>query len=712
MLFCHCITNTIQLDNVMSIFRNTFTPEVQEQLKARQDAAQRKNPNDIIYMNSRNSWIKMTSSVDVKGDGGALAKQYILQGGVLNNKKLREGVGNQANTYSNISPSGNPHQRGLRPMPGITSMDIKSGTAYGSLRTVTVNFVCHDIKQLEDLELLYMRPGYTVLIEWGWAPYLKTDPTTKTPPQPESNIEFYDGLFSKNTNRNKVFSDLFKLSRKQSGNYDAMLGYVKNYNWTARMDGGYDCTTTVISIGEILESLRINWIPFNIKDIADRNGLLNSSPSSVNIPASAQGPSVASGASAALIAGGNIAYNPPLFNTPPSNSYTGIAKNSSLDANKIKENYSKNILAGLCYELYSNFSTQKLYTLFSMVLKNTNPDPNTINTGGVQVYITLGDFVDLLNKYVILAINKDNKTESTPIIEVSVKPNQYYTGNLSLEEQDSLLCLAHPLQASIDPTVCLITSPLWAGGIDFSGISDGANNGSSYTPAATEIFNKLQVSDFNRDDSKIAINLLTSNINSSNDAKEFVRAFYKIAKQSNNQYTTKDVLTILSQTKKYTTDILTPDADGNPNPIYETLFSIETYNAVRDEEAKKISDDEKAAKNETTSFQVEYLKDLDKTKKSFQYKNNELGKISNIFLNLNRLYQLSISPELQDQKTQEIKLYQYLKQVLKEVQDSIGGINSFDIHVDPVDSVARIIDVNYIDTNKRKYLIKRIVFKR
>ena len=25
MLFCHCIINTIQLDNVMSIFRNTFT---------------------------------------------------------------------------------------------------------------------------------------------------------------------------------------------------------------------------------------------------------------------------------------------------------------------------------------------------------------------------------------------------------------------------------------------------------------------------------------------------------------------------------------------------------------------------------------------------------------------------------------------------------------------------------------------------------------
>ena len=65
------------------------------------------------------------------------------------------------------------------------------------------------------------------------------------------------------------------------------------------------------------------------------------------------------------------------------------------------------------------------------------------------------------------------------------------------------------------------------------------------------------------------------------------------------------------------------------------------------------------------------------------------------------LYRLSINPDLQDQKTQELKLYQYLKQVLKEVQDSIGGVNNFDIHVDPIDSVARIIDLNYIDATDR-----------
>ena len=65
MRFCHCITNTIQLDNVMSIFRNTFTAEVQNQLDKRQKALQKRSANDIIYLNSRNSWVRMTSGVNV-----------------------------------------------------------------------------------------------------------------------------------------------------------------------------------------------------------------------------------------------------------------------------------------------------------------------------------------------------------------------------------------------------------------------------------------------------------------------------------------------------------------------------------------------------------------------------------------------------------------------------------------------------------------------
>ena len=61
---------------------------------------------------------------------------------------------------------------GAVPMPGITSVNIRTKSAYGSLREAKVKFVCHNRKQLEALELLYMRPGIPILLEWGWTTYI------------------------------------------------------------------------------------------------------------------------------------------------------------------------------------------------------------------------------------------------------------------------------------------------------------------------------------------------------------------------------------------------------------------------------------------------------------------------------------------------------------------------------------------------------------
>ena len=216
----------------MSIFRNTLQPSVQAQLNARQKSLSSRTSDAIIQANTRNSWVRMTSAVNVNGDGGKLANQYVMFGGTLNNKQLRSGVGDQSHAYSTTSPSGtsynSPNIRagaaGLKPMPGITSIDIKSKSAYGSLREVTINFVCHNLQQLEDLELLYMRPGYTALIEGGWAPYLNKNGKIET------NIEFYDDVLKGGKERDEIFSDLYKLSVKKEHNYDALYGYIKNYN--------------------------------------------------------------------------------------------------------------------------------------------------------------------------------------------------------------------------------------------------------------------------------------------------------------------------------------------------------------------------------------------------------------------------------------------------------------------------------------------------
>ncbi len=61
-----------------------------------------------------------------------------------------------------------------------------------------------------------MRPGYIVLVEWGWLPYLnnKGELVTGLP-------SFYDILNKGVTDRTLIFKELYDKSTASGGNYDA-----------------------------------------------------------------------------------------------------------------------------------------------------------------------------------------------------------------------------------------------------------------------------------------------------------------------------------------------------------------------------------------------------------------------------------------------------------------------------------------------------------
>jgi GH24 family phage-related lysozyme (muramidase) len=682
----------------MSIFRNTFTKTVKDQLRTRQNALKTRSPQAIIQLNSRNSWIRMTSGVNVNGTN-TLAKQYVMLGGVLNqDKSLRAGVGDSTKAYSTTSPSGTSYNTafkagtaGIKPMPGITAIDIKSKSAYGSLREVTVQFICHNLQQLEDLELLYMRPGYTALVEWGWVPFL--DNTG----QPQNNINFYDGVLNGvasngKADRDQIFLDLFQRSKDHSGNYDALYGYVKNYNWTARMDGGYDCTATIISIGEIMESLKVGWTPLDISSIVSDGGLLNTTPTT---------PSDSSPISQ-YVAASKTDFN----------NVSNVLRRGQVTADLFFKNdplaqaYSKSILAGLCYELYITCQRQVTgttlrpisvggYNLIACPNFPMNSDEGGIAIGNVQAYITLNDFISILNKYVLLAGGPDQNS-GKPFISLSTYSNSYDD-----IKSEPLYCLAHKLQVSVDPTVCLITNPLWAGGVDTSDLNAGANNGSPtiYDAAARDIYNQLEkIGTGNEDPIGAAllkyIGYKQPNY-SPNNAKEFVRAFAKYAKSIQPTISNGGISNKLRALQRgNNVNLETSDA------TYKVLFSEQTVTDVVNEDREKAAVAERLAQGNTSGFGVQYLKDLGVAGKIFAVDyEKEVGEIGNIYLNLDFLYRVATNPNTQT--NQELKLYKYLKTILSEVQESIGGVNNFDIHVDPVDSVARIIDINYVDTIAR-----------
>ena len=805
----------------MSIFRDTFKSEISASLAVRQQAMARDTTDKIRYLNSRNSWIRMTSAVNIYNGPipasqenidnpsnytNSLAKQYVLLGGtLLNNDKLRSGVGDRTKAYSAVSPSGKTNRLGIRPMPGITSIDVKSLSAYGSLREVIVNFQCWDIKQLEDLELLYMRPGYTVLVEWGWLPYLDNNGQLAT-----SIPQFYDILNKSNTKRSDIFDALHKKCLALGGNYDAMYGYIKNYQWSARQDGGYDCQATVISTGEVIESLKVNYVR---ADLANYNLYVSES-----VP--------------------SFGFLQDVFTD----------QGTFSDISTLAGHYEKNVVAGVWAELFlklyngaipdpniissdSIFQTSKFPGLISSD-SNLTISPGT----SVQIYITLDKVCDILNDYVIARSTGESTGSSEPLVKLSTKLGQTTHGST-----DSLLCLAHPLQVSVDPSACLIKSPLWYNDIIPQVQSQSAGISASLSALIDEIYNELKAASnpsrggtdenqFITAIGKISNETILANLNaklqtnpidSEGDRKslqelisaefiggtsddlyitrtisnpqpkttyggEFGTQTYRIVDRqpsgsfsplqqipkqlafnkiqhifptedaSNLIYLYKmiqisknvfDIEVKLSNSVKGTNSTLTQRLDasrvsglnsnidtdsrqasdfilkvleGKATPDYEDtsiLNTIEKYTFTTDWKISDITIKPKSATSSGASTAtiilninnaVASIKELELLPRDFFYGDanglDELAVIENIYVNLNYLYRQAVNTNLEAQDSKEkneINLYSYVKSIMNGIQSSIGNINSFEIHVDPIDNyVARIIDVNYTGDDK------------
>ncbi len=723
----------------MSIFKDSFHPSIQEQLKTRQTAINNRTPQNLTYYNSRNAWIRLSSSVNVYNGKGSptdtgsytndLAKQYILQGGILNNENARSGIGDFSSAYSNVGSDGTPYRLGIRPMPGITSVEVKSLGAYGSLREATVNFQCWDIKQLEDLELLYMRPGYSVLLEWGWSPYLNNKGELVTTVDYTDIIDtkwvkedLYSQQYARATDGN--YTDVKGTKRSVTGfqgNVDSMYGTIKNYSWKARMDGGYDCQTTIISLGEVIESLKVNYAPFDNINKITAAGLLT--------------PNV----------NGDKAFN--------------------ISSMNLSGSYSNNILAGLFTELWNIghqlkgnkdkgdrkvlYDTQykQYYDIFVKKINiNSEGDKGSTSTSTVgesdeQVYITLEGLTNILNNYVLLRDKRANK----PFTSISVLERGAVNPS-PLSGSGYLLALAHPLEISIDPTICLIKSPLYINGLTFTADTGSVdpNQGTPNVKYGSGNYNKTWWEELAKKViaadseyihgtlSKDLVSYVQSSVGSYpgnvEELKEIQRRFIEIKaatvgpdkelgdikiKISSNK-TLKEYSDFYDLIYEGLIELQVDTAIGARNATQQALPNIQIIRkAAKDNptliaqaqlEAQKQEIDNNAQKLNENLKNVNFLDRLQRPyfvptpgKNAWE---SELGIIGNIYVNVNMLYNLCVDNNLEAQDKKEkndIALYDFMKNVLAKISSAIGEVNNFDLFIDPVDNVARIIDINYVD---------------
>ena len=221
-----------------------------------------------IDLQGATPWIKMqsgalldqTAANDYNTEiGSYLAEENVLFG---LNKRTIEDIFEEGNSTpistikydrnTGILPGYSETSFGIRPNPGITAMSIQSHNRFGSLRTAIVSFQCWSKEQMDIMEVLYMRPGVTVLLEWGHSLILKSQ--TEVKPS-DMGIDF----FTSSTKTPELIKLIDEKRKTESFGYDAIVGIIKNFSWSFRPDGGYDCQVHLVISGDLIESYKANF---------------------------------------------------------------------------------------------------------------------------------------------------------------------------------------------------------------------------------------------------------------------------------------------------------------------------------------------------------------------------------------------------------------------------------------------------------------------
>lgn len=399
----------------MSIFNSSFENEIQSELYNRQTKLLERN--NLESLIKPTAWIRASSGVNILNPSAVPTNGQYLESD-FSNQLAKENVlfNNTFNQNDFLNGYDLNTRHGTRPKPGIIGLECNSFSPNGSLRNVTVRFNCWDTQQLEIMEQLYMRPGYLVCVEWGWSYELGSGKKLTLPNFGENFIN------NSNDFNNKTLLELYEIAnnevKKVNGNYDICIGKVQNFTWKLRKDNGYDCSFTVITYGEILDSWKINNVALDNKismqgiPIGNTNTDLDEEGVSKYVEGKLCG---------ILNDINNHAINK--FNI--SGDYGTSLQNKTI-AYKLET--TKSDILDICA---SNFNTDIVPNDKVKLSKKSN----------VQTYITLGSLCKLLNYYILNS--KNTKLES----------ENYY-------------CQAHPFQLPCDPNICLIKPQGWIDGLE------------------------------------------------------------------------------------------------------------------------------------------------------------------------------------------------------------------------------------------------------
>jgi hypothetical protein len=291
-----------------------FRSYVNEQIKARQEIHGKTNrtTKEIQYLNSRNAWIKLASAVFVEQkrldllEGNPLLNgihkgQDLAINNVLFNGSTRFGNtkfvknemkskavglsrdGEQKDFFDPITEFSQQQRSGIKgsnraygvggtgqfgysPMPGIIDMNFKCLNR-GSIKKATLNIKAHNKNQFDVIDVLYLRLGYSVFLEWGYDKYIDNSGNLQNMGDTLIDGPFWEDKYQK-SDYSKWLPEIEKMRKETNGNYDGAFGVISNFSWTFEDDGTYNINLEIINLGDVIESLKVN-LPSIVPDGAN-----------------------------------------------------------------------------------------------------------------------------------------------------------------------------------------------------------------------------------------------------------------------------------------------------------------------------------------------------------------------------------------------------------------------------------------------------------
>ena len=432
-----------------NITGSPFRTWVTEQINARQKAlGQYSNidPKNLLYYTTKTPWIRLASSVDLnegkvlddlvkmgfsKNDisGDDLAKKCILQGGVVDqNANLKYGL-SQGNIFNGaygwggkgITDKGN---RGFVPLPGI--LDAKfTYYSHGTYGKAEVQIQCFSRQQMALIDTLYLRPGYTLLLEFGWSVYIdntgnlkKFDNFTSAP------LSYVLNPTGEDRTHFNVYKKIKEEKKKHYGNYEAVYGKIHHFKWSLQGDGSYICTVAITGMGDIIESLKINTVFPTQK-------LLNTNPNSAVIT-DGEGRPIADEINQLIIANANKSELVNILN-----SIYETYKNST---GGVRQNYTISIP-----DPNNSFKPIDV-TINNAIFAVPQAKKDGSNAGIYSYYITFGTLLSIIYSKLLLYDKKNGN--QVPLFKFDM--------NFKDLDNDTNYILRVPGGFSGDPSKCLV----------------------------------------------------------------------------------------------------------------------------------------------------------------------------------------------------------------------------------------------------------------